>query len=125
MPTAAEREILGYLIETGFIDDRLVAIAQQVLAGCALSHEEQAAFRQGIAEKWFGLGLRAMQLCGGNQGYPSRDRIWRCTVPALPLSGRRCRNVEPADPRGFGRAAIHGRSREARVHREGRPAIYL
>jgi hypothetical protein len=55
MPAAAEREILGYLIETGFIDDRLVALANQVLAGRALSHEEQAAFRQGIAEKWFRL----------------------------------------------------------------------
>jgi len=50
MPTAAERKILEYLIETGFIDDCLVALANQVLAGCALPHEEQAAFRQGISE---------------------------------------------------------------------------
>ena len=55
MPTTSERKILEYLIETGFINDRLVALANQVLAGCALSHQEQAAFRQGIAEKWFRL----------------------------------------------------------------------
>ena len=55
MPTAAERRILEYLIDTGFIDDRLVALAKQVLAGESLSHGEQAAYRHGIVERWFRL----------------------------------------------------------------------
>ena len=55
MPTAAEREILEYLIDTGFMDDRLVALAKQVLAGGSLSHREQAAYRHGIVERWFRL----------------------------------------------------------------------
>src|SRR4051812_32692477 len=56
MPTAAERAILEYVIETGYLVARLAKLAEQVLAGSPpLSKQEEAAFRQDIAEKWFHL----------------------------------------------------------------------
>ena len=56
MPTAAERAILEYLIESGYIVVRLAKLVEQVLAGSPpLSKQAEAAFRQDIAEKWFHL----------------------------------------------------------------------
>jgi hypothetical protein len=56
MPTAVERAILEYVIETGYLVVRLVKLAEQVLAGSPpLSNQEEASFRQDIAEKWFHL----------------------------------------------------------------------
>jgi len=57
MPTAAERAILEYVVETGYLVVRLKKLAKQVLAGSPpLSSQEETSFRQEIAEKWFHLG---------------------------------------------------------------------
>lgn len=87
MPTAAEREILEYLIDTGFIDDRLVALAKQVLAGCALSHEDQAAFRHGIAEKWFRLDCEQCNYAMAIQDIPLAIELGDALCPRCRCPG--------------------------------------
>jgi hypothetical protein len=113
MPTAAEREILEYLIDAGFIDDRLVRIAKRVRDGHPLSEQEQAAFRAGIAEKWFRLECEQCNCAVAIEDISLAVELGDAMCP-------RCRRPDGDAalfnvPTGavFGRAAIHRRLRSA------------
>ena len=105
MPTAAERGILEYLIETGFIDDRLVKLAEQVRAGYpALSNHEEVAFQAGVAEKWFQMECEECNSPMAIEDIPVAIELGdalcpRCRRPEQPgRSHRRAHESSRADP---------------------------
>ena len=49
----AERAVVEYLVDTGFIGDKASEVASLILAGQPLSVGQQAVFQREIADAWF------------------------------------------------------------------------